>query len=174
MAKKASKPTSRDLEAMPWQEFVLGFQIATEALERLHEPEVAPPFMPAGRKRPRDPFVWTSLALAGRFGRDYPHLRNFHYRFWALMELLDGGHTDRWVTKSDEQPSRRLHPALLLAASEVKLTKNMKFPIKRFAARVEEIIRTEAEPPGEADAAAEEEEKNSHEIHEIHEKGTEK
>ncbi len=87
----------------------------------------------------------TSMAVSQHFGRDYAHLSSFHYRFWALMELLDGGHIDRFVLEQEEGVPRRLHPALLLAAAEVKLTKNAKFPSRRFTARVEEIIRTEGE-----------------------------
>ena len=36
---------------------------------------------------------------------------------------------------------------MLLAAAEVRLTRNAKFPARRFAARVEEIIRTEVDAP---------------------------
>ena len=151
----AKKPRSASPEwnpgPMPWQDFVLGFEAANEALQSLEEPAVRPPFArPESHPGRRDPFRWISGAVARHFGRDYPHLANFQLRFWALMQLLDSGSVNEWILTGDEASPRRLHPALLLAAAEVRLTRNAKFPARRFAARVEEIIRTEVEaPPGE-------------------------
>ena len=139
---------------MPWQDFVLGFEIANEALQSLEAPEVKPPFVrPTPHPGRRDPFRWVSVAVGRHFGRDYPHLANFRERFWALLQLLDSGFVDEWILPGDEAGPRRLHPALLLAAAEVRLTRNAKFPARRFAARVEEIIRTEVDAPaGEGDS----------------------
>ena len=71
------------------------------------------------------------------------------------MALVDGGLVEKWVIPEDEHHPRRLHPALLLAAAEVRLTRNARFPSKRFAARVEEIIRTESGPPDDGAATDE-------------------
>ena len=140
---------------MPWQDFVLGFELATQALESLSEPAVKPPFVrPAQAPGRRDPFLWVSAAVARHFGRDYPHLENFQRRFWAFMQLLEGGVVDEWVMPVDDESPRRLHPALLLAAAEVRLTRNAKFPARRFAARVEEIIRTEVDAPAAEEGGA--------------------
>ena len=140
---------------MPWQDFVLGFEVASEALASLDEPVVKPPFVhPVQAPGRRDSFLWVSMAVARHFGRDYPHLSNFQHRFWALMQLLDGGFVDEWVVPGDEASPRRLHPALLLAAAEVRLTRNSKFPSRRFAARVAEIIRTEGGEPAAEDGGA--------------------
>lgn len=148
MAKrKPKKSTKRSIEPMPWQDFVLGFQVATQAIERLNGPEVSAPFMDQaqGARGRQDPFYVVAMAVGQHFGREYAHLNSFHYRFWALMELLDNRQIDRFVLEQEEGVPRRLHPALLLAAAEVKLTKNGKFPSRRFVARAEEIIRIEGE-----------------------------
>ena len=143
-----SVPPEQNPGPMPWQDFVLGFEVANEALQSLEEPAVRPPFVrPVSHPGRNDPFRWVSVAVVRHFGRDYPHLANFQHRFWALMQLLEGGFVDEWVTAGDETSPRRLHPALLLAAAEVRLTRNAKFPARRFAARVEEIIRTEVDTP---------------------------
>lgn len=139
---------------MPWQDFVLAFEIANQALESLDEPAVKPPFVrPVPNPGRRDPVRWVAFAMARHFGRDYPHLASFQHRYWALMHLVDGGFVDEWVTAGDEAGPRRLHPALLLAAAEVRLTRNAKFPARRFAARVAEIIRTELDEPAAEGAA---------------------
>ena len=133
---------------MPWQDFVLGFEVANEALQSLEEPAVRPPFVrPVSHPGRGDPLRWVSVAVTRHFGRDYPHLANFQLRFWALMQLLDSGSVNEWILSGDEAGPRRLHPALLLAAAEVRLTRNAKFPARRFAAHVEEIIRTEVDAP---------------------------
>ena len=43
----------------------------------------------------------------------------------------------------DISRSQSFHPAVLLAAAEVKLTNTARFPVKRFLARVEAIIEEE-------------------------------
>ena len=149
MARKPSPAhPERPTGPMPWQDFVLGFEVANRALEYLDQPAVKPPFVqPVSRPARRDPSLWFANVMARYFGQDYPHLANFQHRFWALMQLLEGGFVDEWVMPRDEESPRRLHPALLLAAAEVRLTRNARFPPKRFAERVAEIIRTEVETP---------------------------
>ena len=137
---------------MPWQDFALAFEITNRALEYLDGPAVKPPFVRPAAPSPgrQDPVLWTSIAVARHFGRNYPYLISFQRRYWGLMHLVDGGFVDEWVLADDGEGPRRLHPALLLAAAEVKLTRNGRFPPRRFAARVAEIIRTELdEPPAE-------------------------
>ena len=160
MARKPRSPFSeRNTGPIPWQDFVLGFEIANHALESLAEPVVKPPFLrPTPNPGQSDPYRWVAIAVTRHFGRDYPHLANLQYRFWALLQLLDGGGVDEWVMPGDETTSRRLHPALLLAAAEVRLTRNAKFPARRFAARVKEIIRTEVESPAEVESPTGEDE----------------
>ena len=83
-------------------------------------------------------------ALHDRFGREYTYLGSLLTRFWALLELIQGGHVDAWLIGGEPGgESRNLHPALLLAAAEARLTKKGKFPIRRFCAQVEQIIREE-------------------------------
>ena len=137
---------------MPWQDFVLGFEVANEALQSLNEPALRPPFVqPVSHPGRRDPFRWVSVAVARHFGPTYPHLASFQHRFWGLMQLLDSGSVSEWVQSGEDAAQRRLHPAVLLAAAEVRLTRNGKFPARRFASRVEEIIRTELDAPADGD-----------------------
>ena len=149
MAKKLKSAfPERSPGPMPWQDFVLGFEVANEALQSLEEPALKPPFVqPVSNPGRSDPFRWVSVAVTRHFGQSYPHRASFQYRFWALMQLLDSGSVNEWILTGDEASPRRLHPALLLAAAEVRLTRNLKFPARRFAARVEEIIRTEVDAP---------------------------
>ena len=74
------------------------------------------------------------------FGDGYEHHASFMYRFWALMHLLRRGHIQSWITSREENEFQSFHPAVLLAAAEVRLTNTAKFPVKRFVARVEAII----------------------------------
>ena len=155
-AKKKPRHPERLTAPMPWQDFVLGFQIANEALEHLGGPVVKPPFaQPAAAPGRDNPVTWAAVAVARHFGRDYPHLGSFQHRFWALMQLLEGGFVDEWLLPGDDEAApRRLHPALLLAAAEVPLNRNAKFPTRRFAAHVKEIIRTELDAPAAGDGGA--------------------
>ena len=149
MAKRARKASlERSDEPMPWQDFVIGYEVANQALLHLERPAVKPPFLrPEPHPGQRDPSRWISLAVARHFGRDYPHLVTFQRRFWALMQLIEGDDMSEWVSAVDDESPRRLHPALLLAAAEVRLTRNGKFPTRRFARRVAEIVRTELDEP---------------------------
>ena len=146
--RKKAKPAGGRIEPIPWQEFALGFEIANKALTYFSRPAVQPPFMPptAPEERP-SPFLGMTTALRRFFGRDYPRLDSFLYRYQALMVLVEDGQVEQWVIAGDETHPARLHPALLLAAAEVRMTRNARFPSKRFAARVEEIIRTESDLP---------------------------
>ena len=152
--RKKTKRVGARIEAMPWQDFAIAFEIANATLAYLTRPALRPPFRePEASAGNSSPFLGMAIALRRHFGPDYPHLDSFLHRFQALMALVDGGLVERWVIPEDEDHPRRLHPALLLAAAEVRLTRNARFPSKRFAARVEEIIRTESDPP-DAEAAA--------------------
>lgn len=153
-ARKKTNRAGARIEAMPWQDFAIAFEIANSTLAYFARPALRPPFrQPEASPGGSSPFLGVAYSLRRHFGRDYPHLDAFLHRFQALMALVDGGLVEQWVVPADEHHPRRLHPALLLAAAEVRLTRNARFPSKRFAARVEEIIRTESGPP-DAEAAA--------------------
>ena len=137
---------------MPWQEFVLGFQIASDALDNPKLDGIPPvkPSHPQSKKTrdallavQRDPFLRVLAAVREHFGVDYQYLPSFVHRFWALIHLLRRGHIEQWITTNEENNFQAFHPAVLLAAAEVKLTNGAKFPIKRFITRVEEIVREE-------------------------------
>ena len=147
-AGKKAKRVGARIEAMPWQDFAIAFEITNSAFAHFDRPALRPPFrQPEASPGESSPILRVAYLLRHHFGRDYPHLDAFLHRFQALIALVDGGLVDRWVIPGDEHHPRRLHPALLLAAAEVRLTRNARFPSKRFAARVEEIIRTESGPP---------------------------
>ena len=153
-SRKKAKPAGTRIEAMPWQDFAIAFEIANSALAHFTRPALRPPFrQPEASAGRSSPFLGVAFSLRRHFGPDYPHLDDFLHRYQALMALVEGGLVEAWVFPGDEDHPRRLHPALLLAAAEVRLTRNARFPSKRFAARVVEIIRTESGPP-DAEGAA--------------------
>jgi len=166
MSRKRAK---LDATGMPWQEFVAAYQIAMSALMG----EGAPPpvemdgtpddgeeasdapgvtiaeetgeIPPDVRERlQKDPYARVVLALREHFGPGYPFYRPFIYRFWSLYDLVHRGQLPEWV-EPKEDGTMGLHPALLLAASEVKLTKKGKLPTNRFRERVREVIAEEIE-----------------------------
>jgi hypothetical protein len=93
-----------------------------------------------------DPYSRVLVALREHFGKGYPYYRPLLYRFWGLYDLVHRGRLANWVQSRDDG-TLGLHPALLLAASEVKLTKKGKFPVDRFCAQVTQIIATEMDNP---------------------------
>ena len=137
---------------MPWQDFVVGFQVASEALDSLpneqstsqtpHPPssERSDPLM---TRAERDPVLRVMLRTKKHFGASYTYHATFMYRFWALMHLLKRGHLQQWVTTNESNNFQSFHPAVLLAAAEVKLTNTAKFPVNRFLAHVKTILEEE-------------------------------
>ena len=137
---------------MPWQDFVVGFQIASEALDSLptdQSPSQTPKTPssegpdPRMTRAERDPVLRVMLRTKEHFGASYAHHSTFMYRFWALMHLLRRGHLQQWVTTNDSNNFQSFHPAVLLAAAEVKLTNTAKFPVNRFLAHVKTILEEE-------------------------------
>ena len=150
MSKKIEKAS---LSPMPWRDFVLGFQVATTALENPNLEDIPPvnPDDPTSKKLhdtqvaiQKDPFLRVLLAAQHHFGDGYEHLGKFVYRFWALIHLLKRGHIKEWITHDEESDFQSFHPAVLLAAAEVKLTNNARFPPKRFVERVHTIMEEES------------------------------
>ena len=117
---------------MPWQDFVVGFQIANETLEE------------HSNLAQKESYNAVMFALRGHFGEGYVFIRNFMSRFNGLVDLVSCGELEPWLLGAEQADKpRTLHPALLLAASDVRMTRTGRFPSKRFRARVDEIIRTE-------------------------------
>ncbi len=150
MAKKLDKD---NLVPMPWRDFVVGFQLATHALDDSNLEDLPPanPTDPQSRRLRaqqeairRDPFMRVLIAVQEHFGQRYRYLSSFVHRFWALVQLTERGHLARWLLTAEGGTSQRgYHPAVLLAAAEVRLTKKAKFPVDRFLARVAEIVAEE-------------------------------
>lgn len=140
---------------MPWRDFVLGFEIASRALENdaaVNRADTALDNAGTGQTRAlkerirKDPFLRVLDCVQRYFGRSYQHTSSFTYRFWALLHLMRRGHIAHWMHESAESDRQQYHPAVLLAAAEVKLTRNAHFPADRFNARVEQIIEQEGQP----------------------------
>ena len=93
-------------------------------------------------KLERDPYSRVLLALRDHFGPDYPYYRAFLYRFWSLYDLVHRNQVPEFAQAKGDG-TLGLHPALLLAAADVKLTKKGRFPLNRFRDRVVEIIARE-------------------------------
>ena len=91
----------------------------------------------------KDPYARVLVALRAHFGPSYPLYRPLLYRFWGLYDLVHRGRLPEWVAPT-EDGTLGLHPALLLAAADVKLTKKGKLPVDRFRERVQQIIEDEA------------------------------
>ena len=151
MTKKS--PDKQHLRPMPWRDFVLGFEAATRMLAvaraarapvlYLNDP-TAVARRAARQGAANDPYNQVSYAAREQLGEGHEYLGCFNYRFWALIGLYQRGHLSQWVTpREGESEATVFHPAVLLAAAEVKLTKNGRFPIRQFIERVEEIIHTE-------------------------------
>ena len=151
MSKKIDK---NNLGPMPWQEFVVGFQVASTALDEAKDGDVSAPDTGGKDSKnlqvqttaiERDPVLRVMMRIKEHFGVGYVHRANFTYRFWALMHLLRRGHLKPWITSGEDDDFQSFHPAVLLACAEVKLTNTAKFPVKRFLTRVEQIIEEESD-----------------------------
>lgn len=134
---------------MPWRDFVLGFQVAADALDNPRLDQIPPvdASIPQGKKFrdahvaiQKDPFLRVTVAVQEHFGDGYEFLGSFMYRFWALLHLLRKGHLDNWITRDEERDFQSFHPAALLAAAETKLNEKGRFPPRQFISSIEQIL----------------------------------
>ena len=118
MSKKIDK---LKMAPMPWREFVVGFQIASQALDQpdpAESPRTEPVDADARKRQPqpgaieRDPVARVMMRIKDHFGEGYVHHASFMYRFWALMHLLQRGHIQAWITSSEENKFQSFHPAV--------------------------------------------------------------
>ncbi|MEM7253062.1 MAG: hypothetical protein AAF493_16730 [Pseudomonadota bacterium] len=112
---------------VPWRRFVEGYEHTTATLQA----DSGPPFEA----------IWASAEAV--FSDDLAMAKAFALRFWALLDLVRRDKLDTWVTRNESGQPAQLHPATVLAAAEVRMTKRSRFPANRFVARVEEIIANE-------------------------------
>lgn len=75
------------------------------------------------------------------FGHDQEEDRSALLRFYALMKLLRDGTISKWTEEKPEGST--LHPAILVTAATLKLTKGGGFPPVKFQQEVQRLI-TEA------------------------------
>lgn len=80
--------------------------------------------------------------LHEHFGHDYEENRSAILRFYALVKLLRDGTLSRWAPENAEGAS--LHPAVLVAASTMKLTKGGDFPPAKFQQEVQRLVAEDA------------------------------
>jgi len=88
----------------------------------------------------RDPYMQAAIAVRESL-RDRPDLFDaVMNRFTALMDLYAGKHLGSWVRTSPQDPNAGdIHPAVIHVASQIKLKKNGRFPLKRFLQAVQEM-----------------------------------
>ena len=69
---------------------------------------------------------------------------NFSMRFMAFHDLLSANLLEDWLRSSEDIPGvQEIHPALLYAASEVKMTKRGNFSVKLLHNRARAIVENE-------------------------------
>jgi hypothetical protein len=73
------------------------------------------------------------------FGQSFEEDRSALLRFHALMDLLRKDALSDWITGPPDSPS--MHPAILVTAATMKLTKGGLFPPARFVREVEELAK---------------------------------
>ncbi|MDH3413176.1 MAG: hypothetical protein OEM98_11875 [Gammaproteobacteria bacterium] len=88
------------------------------------------------------PYNRAAMALKRRYGEDRGGFASAFYRFRALMELISKDALGAWARSSiRRQGALRIHPAVLDVASDMRLSKNGKFAMKKFLAEVEIVAR---------------------------------
>lgn len=73
------------------------------------------------------------------FGHDFEQYRSAILRFNALLDLLRKDALAAWMVPMPE--GMRMHPAILITAATLKLTKGGLFPPARFVREVEDLAR---------------------------------
>lgn len=141
----AGRIDPKDTAPVPWRDFVTTFQLASRRIGDLGAAPAGTPPAGAGREYTK-PLEIVTGAIAELFGPDYEHASGLAYRFFALIELITRGDLDAWlVREAHDADEFGIHPALLLAAADVKLTRTGRFPLRRLLARTAAIQRTEGE-----------------------------
>lgn len=88
------------------------------------------------------PYNRAAVALKRRYGNDGEAFASSFYRFRALMELISKNSLGVWVRSSIRIPGAlRIHPAVLDVASEMRLSKNGKFALRKFIEAVEALAK---------------------------------
>ena len=72
------------------------------------------------------------------FGDDYEQYRSALLRFYALSKLLRDGTLSAWIEETRRGPS--LHPAILITAATMKLTKGGGFAPMKFQKEVQRVV----------------------------------
>jgi hypothetical protein len=72
------------------------------------------------------------------FGQSQEEDRSALLRFYALMKLMRDGTISKWTEENPEGSA--LHPAILVTAATLKLTKGGGFPPVKFQQEVQRLI----------------------------------
>lgn len=89
---------------------------------------------------PDNPYSKATFALRKHFSEDDRAFSSALMRFRAFMNLLNRGALDDWIQRRDGE-RMAIHPAALDVASQLKMSKNGRFPPRKFQQAVAEVIR---------------------------------
>jgi len=70
-------------------------------------------------------------------------IEHFWPRFFAFLHILDHPDVHQFTSGHPGIENVRIHPALLTAAAEIKLSRNGRFPRRKLIDRAEELRKTE-------------------------------
>lgn len=148
-AMKRQRP--EDAVALEAAEFAEVFQLAILAGERPQELDGEAATGPAEELLGDDglplqlsdtPYNRAAIALKRRYGNDRAGFASAFYRFRALMDLISKDALGAWARSSiRRQGALRIHPAVLDVASDMRLSKNGRFALKKFFTEVEIVAR---------------------------------
>ena len=86
------------------------------------------------------PYNRAAIALRKRYAEDKAGFASAFYRFRALMELIANDSLGHWARPSiRRQGTLRLHPAVLDVASDMRISKNGRFAVRKFLDAVERL-----------------------------------
>lgn len=88
------------------------------------------------------PFNRAGIALKQHYREDEERFLSALFRFRALMELITKDALGPWMRSSiRREGSSRIHPAVLDVASQMRLSRNGKFPVNKFLEAVKDTAR---------------------------------
>jgi hypothetical protein len=83
------------------------------------------------------------LAARDYFGDQVKEFQNFLLRFWALMGLIETNILCDWVREALEKGGTELHPSVIYACAEVRLTENGLLPVETLLQKTQQIANEE-------------------------------
>ena len=145
-------PNPTEFGPLTRERFVAAFDAVMEADEQRIPDERLEPF---GVTWEKDDGSMMELQLAGHpmhrpllaardyFGDQVKEFQNFLLRFWALMGLIETNILCDWVREALEKGGIELHPAVIYACAEVRLTENGLLPVETLLQKTQQIANEE-------------------------------